>query len=315
MDRRQFLRTSAVASAAAITGFDRLPPIIAAPAKPGVVEVQNAAWRDANFRPVEAEVDRMANEAVRLLTGQPTARQAWQSLFKPSDRVGLKLNIIGRDYNKGDMPIVGALTRALTDAGLDPANVYVLDAMPEYEVNRWTDFAPATDESYDVGDGQRTALTRFLAEMDGIINCPVMKDHDRCGITGALKNVSHSTTIVTRRPYTMHANCVTPYIAVINTYPEIRQKVRLHLMNGLLALYEGGPSPSPHLFERAALLAAFDPVAMDAIQLDITEKVRAEKGLPSYWDTPRRPYFLEESAQAGIGVADLQQIDHSVATL
>ncbi len=311
MNRRDFLR----ASAAVITGLDGARSASAAPTKPKVVEVTNAAWRDDRYHPNEAQVERMVNEAVRLLTGRPTAREAWQTLARPTERIGIKLNIVGRDYNKGDMPIARAVTRGLTGAGLDPANIYVVDALPQYEANRWTDFSPATDESYDVGDGQRTGLTRFLLELDAIINCPVMKDHDRAAITGALKNISHSPTIITRRPHTMHANCVTPYIAVINTYKEIRQKVRLNLLNGLLGLYEGGPSPSPHVFERASVLASFDPVALDAVHLNITEGVRAEKGLPSYWDTHRRPYFLEESAQAGIGVDDLTRIDHTVVTL
>jgi len=51
-----------------------------------------------------------------------------------------------------------------------------------------------------------------------------------------------------------------------------------------------------------------DPVALDAVGADLVEKARAGFGLKSLSDEGRPPAYIQEAAQLGVGIADMQKI-------
>jgi hypothetical protein len=309
MNRREFLKsTAALAGTAGLSRWTTLPLAAADTGKSRVVEIVNPAWRDGEGRPVEAAIREMVNEAVRRVAGTDTARAAWQRLFRPDEKVGLKFNDVTGNFGNLDPILARVVTDALVDAGLSAENVYVVE-VKRAEVHAWTDFTPGAEE-YEVGGPEPTRLTAFVRDLDAIINLPNLKDHDRVGVTGALKNISHSRSIMTTPPNRYHEPIVGEVVCQVNLIPPLREKLRLHLMNGLFGLFDAGPCVRPaSLFYRHSVFASRDPLAMDWVALEIIEEQRKEKGLPSLWTLARNPACLHRAAELGLGPKGLEQVE------
>jgi hypothetical protein len=61
----------------------------------------------------------------------------------------------------------------------------------------------------------------------------------------------------------------------------LRQKATLHILDGLIGAYEGGPKSTNQTWatwRRRSLFFATDPVAMDHVGWDVIDAVRAENG-------------------------------------
>src|SRR5262249_36705871 len=74
--------------------------------------------------------------------------------------------------------------------------------------------------------------------------------------------------------------CNTFIPAAVNQ-PLIRQKATLHIMDGLIGVYEGGPGAWNHswaTWRHQSLFFATDPVAMDHVGWDIIDTKRAQEG-------------------------------------
>ena len=77
----------------------------------------------------------------------------------------------------------------------------------------------------------------------------------------------------------------------------LRSKSVLHIMDGIRAVYHGGPfgwNPA-FTWEARTLLIGTDPVAVDRIELEIVEQKRREVGAPSLFD--RNPANLGRSSE------------------
>ncbi len=130
--------------------------------------------------------------------------------------------------------------------------------------------------------------------VDKIVTLPVLKDHRSAGVTLALKNMSHGmnnnvsrshlTDIVyepdsTFRP--MGPNQCNTFIPLAVSQTVLRQKATLHILDGLIGAYEGGPKSTNKTWatwRRNSLFFATDPVAMDHVGWEIIDQVRAEYG-------------------------------------
>jgi len=310
MDRREFLKSAAaLAGAAGLGPWDQgTPAEEKAAEKSRVVEVIHPGWRDADQNPQEKAIREMVDEAVRQLGRAADARSAWQQLFQPGEKVGLKFNRVTGNFRGVDPVIARAITASLVDAGLSARQIYVVE-VPDPTLNGWTDFSPGP-ETYEVGGPEPTHLTNFVLSLDAIINIPNLKDHDRVGVTGALKNISHSHSIMTTPPQRYHEPVVGEVVCQMNRIPALRQKLRLHLMNGLFGVYESGPVVRPnYLFWRHSFFASFDPLAMDWIELELVEEQRQARGLPSLWTLARNPGCLNRAAELGLGATSLEQVE------
>lgn len=72
-------------------------------------------------------VQRMVDNLVVALTGKPDVRQAWGSLVKKSDRVGIKVAAAGGAVSGTNPQVVDAIVAGLLDAGLKPGQIIVWD--------------------------------------------------------------------------------------------------------------------------------------------------------------------------------------------
>jgi uncharacterized protein (DUF362 family) len=143
---------------------------------------------------------------------------------------------------------------------------------------------------------------------DAVINLPVIKDHGIAGVTMALKSMFGAI----HNPNKYHSNGGDPYVADVNMLAPIRQKLRLHICDGLNAQYEGGPSFMPQwMWPFNGLLVARDPVALDYVGWKIIEKKRAEAGMKPLGELKRQPTYIATAAdrEHRLGTCDPKRIE------
>jgi uncharacterized protein (DUF362 family) len=127
-------------------------------------------------------------------------------------------------------------------------------------------------------------------------------------VTLALKNLFGAI----HNPNKYHTNGGDPYVADVNMFPAIRQKVRLTICDAITAQYEGGPSYMPQWsWPYNGLLVARDPVALDATGWRILERRRAEMRMKPLRELHREPVYIATAADAAhrLGTDDPRRID------
>jgi len=262
----------------------------------------------------------MVDAAMARLTGKSDRAAAWASLFSRDDVVAIKVNCLAAPALSSHPEIVRAIIAGLRAAELAAENIIIYDRLTR-ELERGG-FTPNTGRGvrcygsdvsgYDAEPTEAgsvgSCLSRIVSEScTAIINLPVVKDHDVAGVTIALKN--HFGSI--NNPNKQHENHCTPQVADVNLFPPLRAKQRLIIADALIVTYDGGPAYKPKTSARyESILAATDPVALDAVGLDIIEGLRRRAGLPTLAAEGREPKYIAVAADADhkLGVADLSRI-------
>ena len=109
-----------------------------------------------------------------------------------------------------------------------------------------------------------------------VINVPVLSDHFLCGLSGALFNMTIQNLDNWRRLIQDPVNG-DPSIPEAYADPRVGDKVVLHIMDGLIALYAGAPmGDANYAIHYGTLYASKDPVALDAIALRMIDQWRIE---------------------------------------
>jgi uncharacterized protein (DUF362 family) len=138
----------------------------------------------------------------------------------------------------------------------------------------------------------RSHLSLIVTTMvNKIVTIPVLKDHRSAGITLALKNMSHGMNNNVARSHigTVYRlsdrksgpNQCNTFISTAASQPILRQKATLHVLDGLIGVYEGGPGSWNRTWgtwQQKSLFFATDPVALDHVGWDLIDNKRAEKG-------------------------------------
>ena len=312
LNRRAFLKSTAATGASMALLPTALGEIASSPlpgdarsrvvevSAPGVVTFQKSRW-DLD------RVKNMVHEGMKTLTGKKDLAEAWKCFVKADDTVGVKLNSgAGHRQIGTKRPILDAVLEGVRLAGVPDERIIVWDQIKEYVVKgyckrnkifpddtevRYEGCAPALKrEHYMEGkplDGfdttpiefpwGRVKVAKLLDEMTAIINLPVLKDHACAGVTLALKNISHA---IVDKPWLCHGNCCVPYIPDIVGIPAVKDKLRLHILDAILGLAEGGPSMASldHVFVHEKMLLSADPVALDAVGCEWIVDARKKMG-------------------------------------
>jgi hypothetical protein len=177
---------------------------------------------------------------------------------------------------------------------------------------------------------------RFRSHLSGIvtrlvnkiITLPVLKDHRSAGVTLALKNMSHGMNNNVARSHIAgiaHGYADSPgrgvngpnqcntFIPAAVNQPLLRQKATLHILDGLIGVYEGGPgnwNKTWATWRANSLFFATDPVAMDHIGWDVIDSKRVREGLPrvaemgNHLYTPRQRAAMALSGLGGGSLYD-----------
>lgn len=146
-------------------------------------------------------------------------------------------------------------------------------------------------------------LTRVVTK---VINVPVLSDHVYCGLSGALFNMTIQNIDNWRRLVQPPENG-DPSMPEAYTDPRISSKVVLHIMDGLVALYAGGPiGNTNYAIQYGTLYAGKDPVALDAVAIQKIDQWRVSAKLDL---ASKSAKWLRTSFVYGLGNADLSRIE------
>ncbi len=292
---------------------------------PDAVRSRVVIARDAGIRATGAGFDsarlaRLLDRALQASFDCDSPLEAWKKVARPGEVVGLKVNCLGGRGNATHPELVEAITERLRQAGitdiviwdrqnsdLERARFKIAEHGPGLRC--FGNDASGYEEDLAVFGKAGSLLCRTLTRVcDAVINLPVLKDHGIAGVTLALKSMFGAV----HNPNKYHLDVGNPYVADVYALPSIRQKVRLHICDGLNAQYEGGPTYMPQwMWPFNGVLVSRDPVALDYVGWKIIEKKRLEVGVGSLREDKREPayIFTAGDAEHRLGICDPQRIE------
>jgi uncharacterized protein (DUF362 family) len=326
---------------------------------PGRVAEVFHAGAILNRRVSQPAVRAMLDDGMKALTGETAPRNAWARFFSPEDVVALKVNPSGVPGTVTSIPLLREVIQGLNSVGVPNRNLIVYDRNSnQLEVNGYHTLLPpdvrivGLDQRWKVKGEMRSGYdptafcemdcfgereTRsYLAsvvttEATKIVNLPCLKEHNASGVTGCLKNLAYGSFNNVDRTHASPKTYTDPVIAVMCSAAPLRNRSVLHIMDGLRAVYHGGPFAwNPEfVWEAKTLLIGTDPVAVDRVELEIVEQKRRELGVPPLADRNpanlgsgaemqrsahknahyREPGHIKTASELGLGKWELAEID------
>jgi uncharacterized protein (DUF362 family) len=310
----------------------------------------------------EPAVRAMLASGMAALTGDRSPSDAWARFVAASDVVAIKVNPSSAPATVTSIALLREVIQALNGVGVANRNIIVYDRNSnQLEVNGYHTAVPAgvrvvgLDQRWSLkGAGEaarpgydpevycemdcfgeretRSYLASIVSrDVDKIVNLPCLKEHNASGVTGCLKNLAYGSFNNVARTHVDPKTYTDPVIPVMCSVGPLRSKSVLHIMDGIRAVYHGGPfgwNPE-FVWEARTLLIGTDPVAVDRIELEIVEQKRREVGAPSLWDRNptylgrssdiertaqknpfyREPNHIRTASQLGLGTWELEKID------
>jgi hypothetical protein len=254
-------------------------------------------------------VRKICEDGIKKLTGFDDPCRAWRCFISDQDVVALKFTRVGRKELATNQALAAALLRSLYRAGFHPDQFMLIGLeQPPEEAQCTRPWRYGWQENIiDFGpDGDY--LARWLNEVTAIINVPSLMDDNIIGLRGTLANL---TWPLIKRPGRLYMNKGDPFIPEIYALPQIRSKVRLHIVNALRILYYGGPEVQQrYVDDNGSLIFSLDPVALDRIALELIRRSRREKTMPNQPIPALSAPYLDTAQALGLGYQDLNFIDY-----
>jgi hypothetical protein len=331
--RREFLKLTGLAAGGATlltagcsaTGPASTPTPSPLPPTPEPIQTAALAGRVAHIHHagawageelVPSALGEMLDAGVVRLTGAADASSAWAALFRPHERIAIKVNTFRNSLIWTHPPLVTALTDRLQAAGVPAEQITIFD----YYTNelQTAGFAVnpdgsgvrclGTDTRYttSVQLGNSTVrVSDILRECDALINVPILKSHMLSGITFALKNHYGSVD----QPALLHNFYAS--LPPLNALPEIKDRTRLIVGDMLSAClqYAGSFPYWSADYTGDSILVSADPVAHDVIGLEWLTHLLEQQGSSSSFANGIGGGILQAAATAGLGVGDRASID------
>lgn len=248
MTRRQFItRSSIVAAGGTLLGNSgalllkskSLPSTLST-----VVLIRNNKALDYNQKPVQPVVKEMLDQAVTILTGVTDPVQAWKTIIKPSDIVGIKTNVWR--YLNTTSQVEQSIKGRVMDVGVPKKNISVSD--------------------------RRVLKDPVFLKSTALINARPMRTHHWSGVGSLIKNY----IMFVPDPYNYHNDSCAD-LGKIWHLPLIKNKTRLNVLVMFTPQFHNvGPhgfNPS-YVWPYYGLIVGYDPVAVDSVGLRILEAQR-----------------------------------------
>ena len=322
--RRKFL--AQIGAAAAGLALD--PRVLTAagprrkgPPRPRVVIARDDALATGRVNDHADLLRRLVDAALQKVTDAADTTTAWKHLFRPSDRIGIKVNTLGLSTQPA---VVDAIVAGLRAAGIAADKIIIWDrfdvelAQAGFKLNRSGSgvHCRGTDaERIGSGYQQRietsgligSCYSRIVAEqIDALICVPVLKDHNLAGVSLGMKNFYGAI----HNPNKYHDRNCDPYVVDVVSHRFIRPKWRLTVCDATRAQYHAGPGRHPGFaWPFGGLIVSTDFVAADAVAADLLERQRKAKGLQSLAEEGRPAKHIATAAASGLGTAELNRIE------
>jgi len=284
----------------------------------------------------------MLRQGMEKLTGTDSP---WQRFFKPHERIGLKINTLGRPILYTHHGLIQAVVEELKEFGVKESNIIIWDRFEKHMEDCEFQFNTEGDKvrcygtnalrkgvdrvdrelfytsDFDNPDKREEAGTKsffsriFTQDCDKIINMPILKDHRLSGITFCLKNLAYGLCENNNRFH--GAQHIGPYISDFCALDHVREKTVLNICDVLEACYNQGPRPTElrALFSPREIWLSTDPVALDTLGFQSLENERKYKALPPLGEGGTPVDHIALAAKKGVGVNDPERIKVEKITL
>jgi len=273
LTRRDFLRgTLGATIGASVLGTKFMTAGGSAASKSLVTIVRDQSAMDSSNNVNANILKTMLDQTLIKFTGKNTANDAWLSLVKPEDTVGL---VPTPHLNPTHQEVEDAVKSSLIDAGIPEGKI--LNA-----------------QGRSANPGACTAL----------IGLPALKAHWLTGIGTVLKLY----ILYSGMPRNYHDEN-NAKLGEIWNLPSVRGKTRLVLVDALHPLCDKGPQPDPrYKWAYNGLIAGTDPVAVETVCLRIImEKRKLMRGEP--WPLSPPPLCVEAADKDyGLGTSNWNNI-------
>jgi hypothetical protein len=332
LTRRDFLKLSGAAAAVGLLAGcggvlpqpklsreDVLKSYPAASSSKVVRAVHSGAWAGEDLVP--DVLRQMLDASIAEMTGLKEARDAWSVLFSPEEKVAIKPNSIRGGATHPELVI--ALTECLQDAGVPAEQIFIFDRVTfeleaeGYPVNVDGPGVRCYGNSEGRGLGNYTAgwtlldqeikLSDILLSCDALINVPILK-RGGPGISFGMKNHYGTFDI----PASFHGDRFERGIPELSALPPIKDRTRL-IIGDVLAnsSYTGSVDFYEVMAIGNTILMGFDPVAIDAVGLQMVIDQLTAEGRESYarMATTGAEPWLAVGAEIGLGTNDPANID------
>lgn len=267
---------------------------------------QPGLWVQGSVHP-ELVREALAAALTRTLD-VPTAADAWHRILEPQDIVGIKFNRSGQPELGTSLELGAAVVESLLSAGWSRSGIVLIEAPAGLEKRYGTQPARegyrSTLTEFDSGSDQ---LASVLDQVTVLVNVPFLKSHNLCMMTCCLKNLSHA---LVKHPARFHGDGCSPFIADIVALPDIKDKLRLNIVDAIRVVHDGGPLVSQDKVSLSeTLIVSADPVAADAIGLQVLNSERQRFGMAPAAASTQSVTYLAEAHRRDLGTALLHGID------
>ena len=273
LTRRDFIRGTVGATlGASLVGLNWSKAKGAAAGSSLVTIVRDKNAMDAAKNVNTDVLKNMLDQILTKFTGKNSVKDAWLSLVKPSDMIGL---VPTPHLNPTHEELVTAIKSSLIDSGIPEENITNAQGGPD----------------------KPKACTALIA-------LPALKAHWLTGLGTVMKIYIQYTG--NARQYHEQNNSK---LGETWTLPFVKGKTKLVLVDALHPLCDKGPQPDPrYKWAYNGLIAGADPVAVDTVCLKIImNKREAMRGEP--WPISPPPLCVEAADKVyGLGTSQIENI-------
>jgi len=275
LTRRDFIRGTVSATlAASVVGVPWGHRRAHAAGTSMVTVVRDKNVMRTDFSVNSAALQTMLDETLMNVTGKTVVKDAWTTLVKPDDIVGLV-----------DTPF------------MNPTHPELVEAVKTSLIKH----TGISEDNIIMAQGGNRKAKRCSA----LICMPALKGHWLTGIGTVLKNY----IMYSGRPTRYHGE-KSAKLGEIWLMPEVKGKTRLVLVDALHPLCDKGPQPDPrYKWAYNGLIAGTDPVAVETVGAHLlTEKRRELRGEP--WPLSPPPVCIEAADKVyGLGISSMTNIN------
>ncbi len=312
---------------------------------PRVFYVRDPAATQALF-PRPEVVSAMVAKAVVAVTGKSSPAEAWRSLVKPEDVVGVKVHTVPGAASGTRPAVAAAIVRGLLEAGHPASRIILWDrrlgdlraaGFETLARELGVRVAGAADAGFDAavayenpflgqlvfGDlefertpgaaetnmvaGRRSHFSRLLTqEITRHILVAPLLNHNHAGVSGILYTTASAVTDNFIR-FEVNPSLLVSAVPEIFGHPIIADRLALCVVDALIGQYEGSQRSLLHYAAALnELRFSTDPVAIDVVSLEELNRLRIRAGASSITN---RMALFENARLLELGSDDLRKIE------
>lgn len=309
-----------------------------APQRAQVIIVTDTNAMEA-FAPRAEKIPALVDRGLRQLTGKTTSKEAWLSLVKPEDRIGIKVHSAPGRISGTRPSVVEAVVKGLIAAGIPATQIIVWDrSVVDLRLAGFFELAErhgirvegATQSEWDEkvfyenavlgnliwgdlefgrkgeGIGRKSFVSKLVTqEMTKIISIAPLLNHSQAGVCGNLYSVALGGVDNYLR-FENDAARLAMAVPELYALPELGDRVVLNITDALICQYQGTQQSLLHYSRMLNQLRfSTDPLALDTLSLKELADQRQAAGVLAVKGNEelyRNAELLE------IGVNDLKKI-------